>query len=260
MPLHAGLFRRAPEAYMTAELTSAITAPFEIKAIDEGARTFKGLSATWDEDLGGDVIYPGAFTRTIDHFKSSGRIIPLMDGHPEAEGMAGQRVRRVIGKVLDASETKAGVETHFQMVPDDPDADAALRRVKGGFVTGLSIAYKAINQTREKGKRHIRELKWFSTGMILTGMNPNAQADPTSVKGIVQQLQDDTLTEETKALLMQLPTELKTVLRALLDDPPAPLESAPVGTQNGLAPDDPRRKALQVRLRGLKLRRLASVR
>ena len=73
-----------------------ISAPFSLKAVDEGARTFKGLSSTWDEDLGGDVIHEGAFARTIDHFKASGRVIPLMDGHPEGEGLAGQRVRRVM--------------------------------------------------------------------------------------------------------------------------------------------------------------------
>lgn len=238
---------------MTELATSAISAPFEVKAIDEGARTFKGLSSTWDEDLGGDVIHEGAFARTIDHFKASGRVIPLMDGHPEAEGMAGQRVGRVLGKVIDASETKAGVETVFQMVPDDPSADAALRRVKGGFVTGLSICYKAVNQTREKGKRHIRELKWFSTGMVLTGMNPNAQADPMSVKSLVSELQGGDLTEETKALLAALPDELKSALRALLDAPAD--ESAPLP---GLAPEHPKRLAIDSLLRDLTLRRLAT--
>jgi len=232
---------------------TAMSAPFEIKAIDEGARTFKGLSATWDEDLGGDIIYPGAFARTIDHFKTSGRVIPLMDGHPEGEGLAGQRVGRVLGKVLQANETKSGVETLFQMVPDDAAADAALRRVKGGFVTGLSICYKAVNPTREKGKRHIRELKWFSTGMVLTGMNPNSQADPMSVKALVDELRDGTITEETKALLIALPDELKSALRALLDAPAD--ESAP---PPGLAPEDPKRLQLESLFRDLTLRRLAT--
>src|SRR6187397_3328693 len=102
-----------------------ISAPFSLKDVDEGARTFKGLSSTWDEDLGGDVIHEGAFARTIDHFKASGRVIPLMDGHPEGEGLAGQRVRRVIGKLSDATDVKAGVDSGWQMVPDDPDSDSA---------------------------------------------------------------------------------------------------------------------------------------
>ena len=241
-----------------------ISAPFSLKSVDEGARTFKGLSSTWDEDLGGDVIHEGAFARTIDHFKASGRVIPLMDGHPEGEGLAGQRVRRVIGKVIDAGESKAGVDTQFEMVPDDDDAAAAMRRVKGRFVTDLSIYYKATRAEREKpssthprGRRHIHELKWGSVGLVLSGMNPRATADPLSVKSLVAALEADELTDEQKAALMALPAEMKSVLRALLDDPPAPLEIAPADTPKGLAPDDPRRIELAARLRGLKLRRLA---
>lgn len=237
----------------------SLCAPFALKSVDEGARTFKGLSATWTEDLGGDIVHEGAFARTIDHFKSSGRVITLTDGHPQAEGIAGQRATRVIGKVVDAGETKAGVETQFQMVPDDPTADAALRRIKGGFVTDLSIVYKSVRAEREKGtgKRHIHELKWNGVGLVLQGMNPAARVDPFSVKAILDAITADELTDEQKAALMALPQESKALLRALLDDPPAPLDPALADTPKGLAPDDPRRAALSARLRGLKLRRLA---
>jgi len=244
-----------------------INAPFSFKAADDGARTFRGLTSTWDEDLGGDVIHEGAFARTIDHFKSSGRAIPLMDGHPEGEGLAGQRVNRVLGKLADAAEVKAGVDSGWQMVPDDPHSDSAMRRIKGGFVSDLSIYYKAVRAEREKGskerpfgRRHIYELKWLSTGIVLNGMNPGAKADMLSVKSLVAALQADELTDEQKTALMELPAELKAVLRALLDDPPAPADQPPASTPTGLAPDDPRRIELAARLRGLKLRRLASVR
>lgn len=242
---------------MTAEAMElkSLCAPFALKAVDEGARTFKGLSSTWDEDLGGDVIHQGAFARSIGLFKANALKLPLMDGHPEAEGMAGQRVRRVIGRVVGATETKAGVETEFEMVPDDPDAEAALRRIKGGFVSDLSIFYKATKAEREKGtgRRHIHELHWKSVGLVLHGMNPNARADPLSVKSIVESLQADDLTEDQKAALMALPAEQKSVLRALLeakasDDAPPP----------GLAPDDPKRLAIESTLRDLKLRRLVT--
>jgi Caudovirus prohead protease. len=240
----------------------SLEAPFSLKSVDEGARTFKGLSSTWDEDLGGDIVHPGAFARTIDHFKSSGRVITLTDGHPQGEGIAGQRATRVIGKVIDAAETKAGVETQFQMVPDDPMAEAALRRIKGGFVTDLSIVYKSVKAEREKGtgRRHIHELKWNGVGLVLQGMNPGARVDQFSVKAIVAAITADDLTDEQKTALQSLSAELKSVLRALLDDPPTPLEPAPVDTPTALAPDDPRRAELSARLRGLKLRRLASVR
>jgi len=243
----------------------SLSAPFELKAIDEGARTFKGLSSTWDEDLGGDVIHEGAFARTIDHFKSSGRVIPLTDGHPELEGAAGDRVRRVIGKLVDAAETKSGVSSQFQMVPDDGDAEAALRRVKGGFITDLSIMYKATRSEREKpsterprGRRHIYELKWSGVGLVMRGMNPSARADAFSVKSLCADLRAGTLDDETKAALHELPADLKSLLRALLDAPPTPADQPPVDTPKGLAPDDPDRLAIESLLRDLTLRRLAT--
>jgi hypothetical protein len=246
--------------------TQAFHAPFSLKSVDEGAKTFRGLSSTWDEDLGGDVIHEGAFARTIDHFKSSGRVIPLTDGHPELEGPSGDRVRRVIGKVTDAAESKSGIETGFAWVPDDPDADAAIRRVKGGFITDLSIVYKATRAEREKpsaahprGRRHIYELKWAGVGLVMRGMNPGAKADALSVKSIVDAIRDGSLTDEQKSAISALSADEKSVLRALLDAPPAPVDEPPADTLKGLAPDDPKRLANALRLRRLKLRRLAVV-
>jgi HK97 family phage prohead protease len=244
----------------------SLSAPFSVKAVDEGARTFRGLSSTWDEDLGGDVIHEGAFARTIDHFKSSGRTIPLTDGHPELEGPQGDRVRRVIGKVIDAAETKSGIDTGFQMVPEDPDADAAVRRVKGGFITDLSIVYKPTRFDREKGtrerpfgRRHIHELKWVGVGLVMRGMNPRAQVNALSVKSLCEQLRDGTLDDDHKAALAALTLEEKSALRALLEAPSAPVDEPLADTPKGLAPDDPRRLALNERLRRLKLSRLARV-
>lgn len=238
---------------MTDTETKSLCAPFSLKSLDEGALQFKGLSSTWDEDLGGDVIHPGAFARSIGLFKSGAHRLYLTDGHPELEGPSGQRANRIIGKVIDAAETKAGLETHFQMVPDDPDAASALRRIKGGFLTDLSIAYKGVKSEREKGtgRRHIHELKWGGVGLVRGGMNPGAQADPNSVKALVEQLQTGTVDDETKAMLQELPAELKSVLRALLED-------QPTGTPTGLAPDDPKRLAIESALRDLTLRRLAT--
>jgi hypothetical protein len=243
----------------------AISAPFSFKSLDDGARTFRGLTSTWQEDLGGDVIHEGAFARTIDHFKSSGRVIPLMDGHPEGEGLAGQRVRRVLGKLVDAGEVKAGVDSGWQMVPDDPDSEAALRRIKGGFVTDLSIYYKAVRAEREKGtkdrpfgRRHIYELKWLSTGIVLQGMNPGAKADAMSVKALCDQLRDGELDDDYKAALTALTQDQKEYLRALLDAPPAPADQSPADTPKGLAPEDPQRLAIESLLRDLTLRRLAA--
>jgi HK97 family phage prohead protease len=229
---------------------SSLVAPFEVKSVSADGRSFKGLSSTWDEDLGGDVVHKGAFARTLDHWRQSGRTIPLTDGHPELGGPDVSAVRHVLGKMTEGKETGDGFETDFEFVPDDELANAASRRVKGGFLTGLSITYKPIRFEREakagqRPRRHLYEVKLWSVGLVIHPMNQNSHADPASVKSLLAAARDGTLTDEEKE-----------ELRALLDGAPAAKGAAP--PEAGLAPDDARRIAMSDTLRHLKLRSLAT--
>lgn len=231
--------------------TYSLTAPFEVKSVSDDGRSFSGLSSTWDEDLGGDVVHKGAFSRTLDHWRQSGRTIPLTDGHPEIGGAGLSAVQHVLGKLVQAKETSAGLETDFALVPDDPLAGAAARRIKGGFLTGLSITYKPVRVERENVKagmparRHLHEVKLWSVGLVIHPMNPGSHANPMSVKSLLAAARDGQLTEEEMD-----------ELRALLAGAPAAKAAAPLALE--LAPDDPKRIAMSDTLRGLKLRSLAT--
>src|SRR3989304_2263407 len=81
---------------------------FEVKATDDEARTFSGLAAAYSQDLGGDVILPGAFKRTLaDWRKAKAKLIPLMDSHSR------DSVRGIIGKMTEAAEVADGLEASF---------------------------------------------------------------------------------------------------------------------------------------------------
>lgn len=233
---------------------------FSVKSVDTKARTFRGLSSTWELDLGADIVHKGAFTRTLDHWRNSGRTIALTDGHPEME--SGPQVERVLGKMIDAAETSEGLLSEFKM-RDTDKATEALEAIEGGFMTGLSITYKAIQAKREPpsasvphATRHLHEVKLHSVGMVTAGMNPGAHADPRSVKSILELLQRGPLSDDDRAAFAALPADVKSVIRALLSDPLTPPDEAPVDTPKGLAPDDPMRIEMESRLRGLKLRSL----
>jgi HK97 family phage prohead protease len=234
---------------------SHISPRFEIKAVDTQARTFRGLSSTWDKDLGSDLIHKGAFARTLDHWRQSKRTIQLTDGHPEFEG--GPQLDRVLGKMADAAETDVGLETEFKL-RDTAKGNEALDAIAGGFIDGLSITYKAVNPKwdRASSTRNLHEVKLHSVGLVTMPMNPGARANPNSVKSILALLQDGTMTDEDRAFLAALPADIKSALSALLTDPSAPLGQAPADTPKGLAPDDPARIALDEQLRALKLRSL----
>ena len=225
--------------------TKALTR-FEVKALDTEARTFEGLASTWDQDLGGDVIHPGAFKRTLDHWRKSGRALPLIDQHNYGS------VRSVVGKMLEASETDAGLETKWEVI-EGPDGDEILRRLKGGYVDGLSIGYRPIksdepteDERRAGVWRHLKEVELKEVSVVIWGMNPDALIDTDSVKALMDAAREGTLTDEQKK-----------ELRALLDAPSADDEPAP--EVKGLAPDDPERIAQEDRVWRLRLANLRSL-
>lgn len=254
--------------------TKHIDLPFQIKAdsVDEEARTFTGMASTWDMDLGGDVIHKGAFKRTLNNWKRSKRPLPLLDSH-----QAWGTIRSVVGKVEDARETDEGLEATFSVI-DGPDGDEIWRRIKGGYVDGLSIGYRAIKietPTEEEQRagvwRHLKEVELREISVVLYPMNTDARIDGRSVKALAAQIaaieeaaECRDLTDEEKAEL----AELQTKIGALLDSeaqpgPGTPPTAAPPAPEpepkiEGLAPEDPKRLELDARIRELRLQRLAT--
>lgn len=243
---------KSPEARAKSRAVS-----FEVKASDDGARTLTGLAAAWSLDQGGDIIRKGAFARTLDHWRANkkGRPIPLKDLH------RWQSVEDVIGRMTAAEETDDGLLATFEFIPDDPKADAVYRRVKGGYVTGLSIGYipKEWSFLQKDGgaewerTRVLTEVQLLEVSVVDDPMNDDARIDDVkSLDALARALRDGTLTDEQKSRL-----------RALLDAPPAgtPDDSAaPAPEAKGLAPDDPARIATEALLRDVTLRSLATAR
>lgn len=230
---------------MSTHATAA--APFEVKATDVATRTFEGLSATWDEDLGGDTIQRGAFARTLDHWKASGgrRVIPLIDNHAY-KLKASPSFRDIVGKMVDAREEDAGLWTRYS-VARTPAGDDLLALASDGMVTGLSIGYMAIPGATERkgGKRIIKEVRLEEVSPVIFPMNPNAQIDALSVKALLDAARRGDLTDEQKA-----------ELRALLDDDEKPRPDA--GASSSPAPAPEAIKALAERIDRLTARRLAT--
>jgi len=220
---------------------------FEVKGLDEEARTFQGLAATWDLDLGGDVIEPGAFKRTLKNWKSSNRVLPLLDSHN------GHSVRAVVGKLMEAEETKDGLASTFEVI-DGPDGDEVFRRVKGGYVDGLSIGYSAVavrypetEDELESGVyRFLKEVKLHEVSLVLWPMNPEARIDTATAKALLMQAKDKTLTTDDRAELESLAKEINVLLGT-----PAAGGPTPEPTPEFLA-------ALQAKIQRLHLQGLAT--
>lgn len=246
--------------------TKRLSVRFAVKAesVDVEGRTFEGLASTWDLDRGGDVIHRGAFKRTLKFWRDSGRVLPLLDSHSYGS------VRDVVGKLAEAKETKDGLWTNWEVI-DGPDGDEVLRRIKGGFVDGLSIGYRPVKiemptdeEERQGVWRHLKEVELREVSVVLWPMNEGARIDTSTVKSLLADFQDRELDEDEMKELQGILEEVGALLKANApeesEDPPASpaSEENDEGEPKGLAPDDPKRLDIEGRLGAIRLRRLTS--
>ena len=138
---------------------------------DEG--TFSGYAAVFNNtDLGGDIIAPGAFTKSI---KENPRV-PVLWGHDTREG---------IGINKEVKEDSVGLHVSGQLILDVQRAKEARFLVKEGAVKGLSIGYDALVVDYSKssdGIRILKEVKLWEYSLVPFPMNPEATI--TGVKSL----------------------------------------------------------------------------
>lgn len=169
-----------------------ITREFSVKAVNAQERTFEGLAAAYSLDDGLDEIKVGAFAQTIARWQQGGKktVKPLIDHHVY------NSVRRVVGKAIELEErpTEGGLWAKFQVVPG-VDGDEILHRLEGGFVTGLSIGYRALKFSFEQREgvgmvRILEEIALEEVSLVIWGMNPDALIDTDSVKSQLEALDE----------------------------------------------------------------------
>ena len=142
---------------------------FEVKEVAEDG-TFSGIASVYDvEDLGGDIIEKGAFTKTL----AENPIVPILWQHDQSE-VIGQ------GELVESGK-KINISGRLDM--EDPLAKKAYRKMKAKLIKGLSIGFQAIKSTwqdiEENGVmrsiRRISEVKLWEVSVVTFPMLPQAQ-------------------------------------------------------------------------------------
>lgn len=164
-----------------------LTFDFEIKSLDEKTGMFEGYASTFGNvDLGGDMVMPGAFKKTIRENKGK---FPILADHDPS---------RQIGWNHEASEDEKGLLVKGELLVDDiPDARAKRAIMKKALElktsAGLSIGYRAIRWSMDEDKttqmryRKLQELKLFEYSVVTFPMNTEAIA--TAAKHWLDELQ-----------------------------------------------------------------------
>jgi HK97 family phage prohead protease len=134
---------------------------FALKTLGEDG-TFTGLGAVYGNvDLGGDVIEPGAFTRTL---AMKGGEVPVLWQHDMREPIG-------LGKLTD---TKDGLQIDGELVLESPVAQKAYALLKKHVLKGLSIGYDAVREEMKGTVRHLKEIKLYEVSLVTFPMNEMA--------------------------------------------------------------------------------------
>jgi HK97 family phage prohead protease len=153
---------------------------FKVKSVDDQG-VFFGMAASYNTvDLGGDLIEPGAFARTI----ANGKKFPLLWQH---------NVGDPIGS-CEVQDSSQGLQVTGRLLLDDAMGMKAYRLLKEQVIRGLSIGYDCIRDSIEDGVRHLKELRLWEISVVTFPMNELATV--TGVKAV----SDDDRAKHLKAI------------------------------------------------------------
>lgn len=167
----------------------------EIKAGADG--TFEGYAAVFGNvDSYGDIIQPGAFTKTIQERRGKIRVLWNHDSFAPP-----------VGKLLDISEDGYGLKIKAQL-SSTPRGQEIAQLMRDGVIDSMSIGYTTIRHDYEQrddlGRevRNLREVKLYEFSPV--NFPANEAASITQVKR----------QHEAEALLTQLDAFLHAELKA----------------------------------------------
>jgi len=142
-----------------------ITTRLEIKSLS--SMKFEGHGAVFGNvDLGGDVLMPGAFARTLAKHKSEGTFPAMFWMHDQT---------RIPGKWLDIMEDDTGLPVKGELAQTDLGKEVHTL-LKMDAVGGLSIGYLPTDvDYAADGVRLLNEVDLFEVSIVAIPMNPKAQ-------------------------------------------------------------------------------------
>lgn len=145
--------------------------PLDVKAIsDDGA--IEGFAAVYGNlDHGGDIILPGAMTKTIKGRKS----LPMLLFHDQ---------RRPVGVWNEFEDTAKGLKVRGRISIKTAAGLEAHTLAADGALAGLSIGYSTIKDRYTEKARELHELGLHEVSLVSVPMNDRALI--TGVKEILE--------------------------------------------------------------------------
>jgi len=193
-------------------MTTKTAFPLEIKSLtDEGF--FEGYaSVSGNVDLGGDVVAPGAFTKSI----SATPEVPLLWSHDHAE---------VIGAIREMKEDGHGLRVKGEIALETSRGKEAYALLKKNMMKGLSIGYQVVSDQIADGKRLLKELNLLEVSVVAVPMNPlatitavkNAESSASGKAAGTKRMNEETLSQSISELVSEMKSYQKTARQEYAD-------------------------------------------
>ncbi|SLF39551.1 HK97 family phage prohead protease [Mycobacteroides abscessus] len=126
-----------------------------------------------NKDSYGDVVMPGAFTKTLAEWTKSGDVIPVLFGHNMSDPDYN------IGGCAVAEQDAVGLKIVGDLDLENPKALQTYRMLKGRRVRQMSFAYDEIDSgpAVHDGEHvwELRELKLYEVSVVTIGANQETE-------------------------------------------------------------------------------------
>jgi uncharacterized protein len=153
-----------------------LSLPFQVKALDDEQGIIEAYGSVFNnEDMGGDVVRPGAFKRTIQNNtarmqagKSDKLAVMLWQHDPD----------QPIGKWTEMKEDAHGLLCKGKITLDTQLGRDAYALIKDGVINEFSIGYEVMpggaNYDSKTGVRNLTELRLWEVSPVTFAMNQEA--------------------------------------------------------------------------------------
>ncbi|MFJ9440339.1 HK97 family phage prohead protease [Kitasatospora sp. NPDC101235] len=133
------------------------------------------VSVFGNEDSVGDVVMPGAFTKTLADWASTGDTIPVLWSHRMDDP------NMVVGHVVKAMETTEGLQIEAQLDLDSANGAQVYRLLKGRRIKNWSFAYDieagGYGEMDGRPVYELRQLKLHEVSPCIVGANQETRTD-----------------------------------------------------------------------------------
>jgi uncharacterized protein len=117
-------------------------------------------------DLGGDVVMPGAFRRSLIRRTNTG--IKLLYQHDPTQP---------IGTWISLTQDDRGLFVKGRLIPEIAKAREVLALMRAGALDGLSIGFRTVKGSRDPttGLRRLHEIDLWEISIVTFPMQPDAR-------------------------------------------------------------------------------------